>query len=86
MQLSIPRLEQLPEDGEDLVRWLNEMLDTLDAAFSTVQVDAIRLTVLYEEPKVIEDNMLVAADGTTWNPGSGAGLYVRRSNAWVKVG
>jgi len=28
----------------------------------------------------------VYADGTTWNPGSGAGLYQWRGSAWAFIG
>ncbi|MEM7209558.1 MAG: hypothetical protein AAF434_17195 [Pseudomonadota bacterium] len=37
------------------------------------------------EPDKLQDGMLVFADGTNWNPGSGGGLYERVSSAWVKL-
>lgn len=30
--------------------------------------------------------MIVYADGTDWNPGSGAGLYQYRGTSWVFIG
>lgn len=31
------------------------------------------------------EGMVVWADGTSWNPGSGAGLYEYRGGAWHKL-
>lgn len=39
----------------------------------------------YSAPNRVYEGMLVYADGTTWNPGSGAGLYQYRSSAWVFI-
>jgi hypothetical protein len=43
------------------------------------------LKTLYAAPGRIFEGMLVKADGTTWNPGSGAGIYARVGGAWVKL-
>ena len=47
--------------------------------------DYYALNTLYAAPKRIFEGMLVKADGTTWNPGSGAGVYARVGGAWVKL-
>lgn len=53
--------------------------------------DAFRLVTqgynitLYVEPERKEEGMIVIADGTTWNPGSGRGAYEYKSSAWVKL-
>lgn len=39
----------------------------------------------YSAPNRVYEGMLVYADGTTWDPGSGAGLYQYRSTAWVFI-
>jgi len=57
---------------QDLVRALNE-----SQPFVFLQI----LNVAPERPR---DGMVVAADGTNWNPGSGAGFYGRIGGAWVK--
>lgn len=36
-------------------------------------------------PAKPRDGMRVLADGTNWNPGSGKGMYVYITNAWVKL-
>ncbi len=47
----------------------------------------IDLTYQSAEPKYYA-GMMVLADGTNWNPGSGEGLYRRNlaNTAWVLVG
>lgn len=44
-----------------------------------------RMIILTAEPGYKPDGLLVYADGTNWNPGSGAGFYGREGNAWVKL-
>lgn len=41
--------------------------------------------VRHAEPEKIQDGMVVVADGTDWNPGSGAGLYINLSGTWTKL-
>jgi hypothetical protein len=46
------------------------------------------LQYLHAAPERIRAGMLVLADGTDWDPGSGSGLYRRNeaNNAWVFIG
>lgn len=46
--------------------------------------DYAALKTLYAEPKRVFEGMLVKADGTTWDPGSGAGVYAY-VGGWVKL-
>lgn len=46
----------------------------------------LQLEVRYVAPEKPRDGMVVLADGATWNPGSGAGMYLRLGGAWVKLG
>lgn len=48
-------------------------------------IDYHALNTLYAQPKRVFEGMVVKADGTTWNPGSGAGVYARVGGAWVKL-
>lgn len=41
--------------------------------------------LFYAAPKNPQEGWVVRADGTGWNPGSGAGLYIYRSAAWVFI-
>jgi hypothetical protein len=47
--------------------------------------DVVRFNVLYAAPAGPIAGMVVFADGTTWNPGSGRGLYEYRTASWVKL-
>lgn len=47
--------------------------------------DYLALKTLYAQPGRIFDGMIVKADGVTWNPGGGAGVYLRTTSAWVKL-
>ena len=46
------------------------------------------LQVLYAEPEKLSPGMLVYASGTTFDPGSGEGIYRRNlsNTAWVFLG
>ena len=47
--------------------------------------DYLALKTLYTPPGRIFDGMIIKADGSTWNPGGGAGVYVRTGAAWTKL-
>jgi hypothetical protein len=46
------------------------------------------LQILHGEPDRLREGMVVYADGTNWDPGSGEGMYRRNvaNNAWVFLG
>jgi len=48
----------------------------------------IAQTIIFHtsEPNRPYEGMMVGADGTEWNPGSGRGIYARVNSAWVKLG
>lgn len=46
----------------------------------------LQLDTLYVAPKKYREGTLVKADGTSWNPGSGAGVYCYRAAAWRFLG
>lgn len=49
-------------------------------------VDYIQLRVLNVSPAKPRAGMIIEADGVNFNPGAGAGCYIYRSGAWVKLG
>lgn len=63
--------------GEELQALAQSQLDT---------VDYVHLNVLYAAPARPRAGLMVEADGTSWNPGAGAGTYIYRAGAWVKLG
>lgn len=70
------------KDGE-LRRELSEIQKAANRAdpFSELQI-------LHAAPKKLREGMIVYADGSDWNPGSGEGVYRRNAanNAWVFLG
>lgn len=70
---------------EGLANSLRIELDRLALQFSQPS-DYLALKTLYAQPKRVFDGMVVMADGTSWNPGSGAGAYVYRAAGWRFLG
>lgn len=68
-----------------LSRWVREHFERLQRHLQAPQ-DSVTLRVLHVEPARVTEGMVVLADGTDWDPGSGAGLYIRREGAWVHLG
>lgn len=48
--------------------------------------EVVRLGTTYVAPSKPRSGDLRLADGTQWNPGSGAGFYGYYGSAWVKLG
>jgi hypothetical protein len=63
--------------------FLREELRRIEVSFGAL--DNLTLPALPEEPARLRNGMVVYANGTTWNPGSGAGFYGREGGAWVKL-
>jgi len=47
--------------------------------------DSVQLVERYSAPGKPREGLVVFADGTSWNPGSGRGVYVFSSAVWVKL-
>lgn len=76
-----------PSSTEDLVVYLNEILPTIQAAFSEI-ADGL-YEPQYGPPAKPKVGQVVFADGTSWNPDgvSGEGVYVYKSDlAWHYLG
>ncbi len=71
-------------DGEALLDYLYNEFQKLAASF--LGVENILLEEMNEEPSKPRTGMIVLADGTNWNPGSGAGFYGYHSSSWNKLG
>lgn len=70
-------------DVEALRAWVQEEFYRIAQAQAVV--DGVTYNVLYAAPAGPVAGMTVFADGTTWNPGSGRGLYEYRTSSWVKL-
>ena len=81
------RAGHVPDDPKALVGFMRAELAKLEQALNAAQ-GSLELVVLHSEPGRMRAGMVVAADGTDWNPGSGAGVYRRSeaNDAWVHLG
>lgn len=60
---------------------LEKIAQAMDTADSMLNLD-----MLYAVPKKFRVGSIVLADGTTWNPGSGVGIYCYYGSAWHFLG
>ena len=68
-----------PQDLEDIPKFVDEML--LQVKFVLDLLRDGHLDVVYAEPDKPQQGDIRYADGSTWNPGSGEGIYFRNSAA-----
>ena len=73
--------------GTDVATLRQELQTALQdiAREQAQQNEYYALKPLYAEPKRIIEGMVILADGTVFDPGSGAGVYARIGGAWVKL-
>jgi len=68
-----------------IIRWAQRELS--EVARSSQEISIVELRVLYTPPEKPRAGMLVYADGTEWNPGSGEGVYrYNLAGTWAFVG
>jgi hypothetical protein len=73
------------EDIESLQQWTWDNFKRVEEEFNFGR--AVHwLQELHEAPNKLKTGMTVLADGTDWNPGSGAGVYTYYGGAWHKLG
>jgi hypothetical protein len=65
-------------------RFLLDEMKKISAAFSLLAAGHIDKT--YAAPAKPREGDVRLADGTTWNPGSGAGVYCYYGSAWHFLG
>ena len=83
MSRYIPRTP--PIDQGQLSEFLAQELSNLSRSLSE-QHQTLNLAVSYAAPNKVFDGLIVLADGTKWNPGSGGGFYGYRAGAWRFLG
>ena len=76
--------EPAPLDPQQLPLYVEEQLRLLGAALE--EVSNVQLVELNVEPARPRDGLIVLADGTNWNPGSGAGYYGYQDGSWTFLG
>lgn len=68
---------------DELRRYVEEEFARLAGALG--EQISVELRPVFREPTKPREGMLVFADGTSWNPGAGAGTYEYRGAAWHKL-
>ncbi|WP_457321632.1 hypothetical protein [Roseateles sp. P5_E11] len=69
----------------DAPQWLVNELRKVQEYVSQLENGSVSNT-LYAAPKKPREGLTVLADGTTWNPGAGQGVYTYYAAAWHKLG
>lgn len=73
-----------PNNPDDILSYLEDELLSISGEMSETQ--ALESRTVHAEPKKPREGMIVIADGTDWDPGSGAGAYVYQGGGWVWLG
>lgn len=76
----VPR--PVPSNVNELLSFLPQELTAVAQVLAAFEADEFFVRKRFAAPQKPRDGQLVYADGTTWNPGSGAGLYYYKVNAW----
>lgn len=77
-------VEVTSSELKQVVQYFMQELEAIERAFDTF--DMVKLKELNSVPDKPRAGQIVLADGTNWNPGSGAGFYGYYGGAWVKLG
>lgn len=73
-----------PSNAVELPTWVMRELTQIARLLN----DGAQIVIVqksYAAPAKPREGMLVNADGASWNPGGGAGMYQRLGGAWVKL-
>lgn len=82
------RPNNVPPDAASIPAFLNQELPQIARALEE-PVFYLDIAISNSAPRVPTDGRtvrLAIADGTNWNPGSGAGLYRYQGGSWVFIG
>ncbi len=72
-----------PVAQDDLNRFFYTELNKISAAINLLALGHLDMT--YVAPAKPRQGDIRYADGTQWNPGSGAGLYYYNGSAWTFI-
>ncbi len=76
----------VPEEYDPV--WLAALLQEWQVNLQELELRYFICVPQHNEPDFLVDGLVVIADGTDWDPGSGQGLYryQESTTAWVKIG
>ena len=66
--------------------WILDEFRHLSDTLSELETDAVLLKEWNAEPVKLYNGLVVYADGTNWNPGSGRGVYAYENGTWKLLG
>lgn len=78
-RLTPPAVSNVQELLDYCAKEFQALQDSLNSAIWELQTS-------YAPPNKLRPGMIVLADGTLWNPGSGAGFYGYYGGSWHKLG
>src|SRR3990167_3673649 len=82
-QLHITDVELVPQTQDEVLSYLRRVMPIMAEGLRLFDDSLFNKT--HVAPTKTEAGMLRYADGTNWNPGSGAGLYQFNGSSWVKL-
>jgi len=74
----------VPPEVKAFSDYVNQELQNIEGTFA--EQDFVGLVEKHAVPEKTPNGLVVLADGTDWNPGSGAGVYCFYAGAWHKLG
>lgn len=80
----IPDFPDLITEVRDLLSFIHQEHQKISQAIAGTLPS--ELPELHAEPSRLRNFMIVAADGTDWDPGAGQGIYTYYAAAWHKLG
>jgi hypothetical protein len=75
----------VPENKEDVIPWLYGELTRLAGVFALIEQGQF-LDLHTAAPVKPRERQIVFADGTSWDPGSGKGVYCYYNSSWHFLG
>ena len=70
----------------NIKEYLDRELTAIEQAFRSVSLmQSANFDEQFNEPKKPRNGVVSFADGTSWNPGSGRGLYIYDGGIWTQV-
>lgn len=82
--MSYNRQNLVGQSLEELKEYTLKELEALERSFRLHEF--VTLKKRYAAPERLYDGLIVYADGTTWDPGSGEGIYAYYGAGWNKLG
>lgn len=79
------RPSNVPVGSSEIPAFLRTELERIARELTSAQ-PFLLISTMHASPTRPQEGMVVKADGTDWNPGSGAGFYGYKSGGWVLLG